>query len=54
MGCSVYVTEYVVTRYEFDSEEEAREFLDRGDIWILDGDVIDGEVLEVDVVPDNC
>ena len=53
MGCSVIVTETVVTEYVFDSEEEARKFVDDGDFFILGGDVIDGEVLDVEIAPNH-
>jgi len=50
MTYCVYVTEQIVTSYEFDTEEEARNAMDNGDFWDMESELIDGEVLDVELV----
>lgn len=50
MTYCVYVTERIVSSYEFDSEEEARNAMDNGDFWHMESELIDGEVLDVELV----
>ena len=50
MTYCVYVTERIVSSYEFDTEEEARNAMDNGDFWHMESELIDGEVLDVELV----
>lgn len=50
MTYALYVTEQIVTCYEFDSKEEAQQAADNGDFWHMESSVVDGEVLDVEVV----
>ena len=43
MAFAIYVTETVVSTYEFETEAEARKALECGDFSHLDAEVVDGE-----------
>ena len=40
----------IISSYEFDTEEEARNAIDNGDFWHMESELIDGEVLDVELV----
>ena len=50
MAFAIYVTETVVSAYEFDTEAEAREAMACGDFWQMEAEVVDGEVTDTEVV----
>jgi hypothetical protein len=50
MAFAIYVTESVTSAYEFDTESEAREAMAEGDFWHMEPDVVDGEVIDMEVV----
>ena len=50
MTWTVYVTEQIVSAYHFDTEDEARTALDSGDMYATDADIVDGEVLDVEII----
>ena len=50
MAFAIYVTETVVSSYEFETEEEAKKALETGDFWHQEAEVVDGEVLETEIV----
>ena len=50
MAFAIYVTETVVSSYEFETEAEAREALECGDFWHLEAEVVDGEVTDTEIV----
>ena len=50
MAFAIYVTETIVTAYEFETEDEAREALECGDFWHMESEVVDGEVTDAEVV----
>ena len=50
MAFAIYVTETVVSSYEFETEAEARAAMEAGDFWTMEAEVIDGEVMNTEVV----
>lgn len=50
MAFAIYVTETIVSTYEFDTEAEAREAMESGDYWQMEAEVVDGEVTGTEVV----
>ena len=50
MSFAIYVTESVVSCYEFDTEAEARAAMECGDFWQMEAEVVDGEVTDMEVV----
>ena len=50
MSFAIYVTESVVTSYEFETEEEARQAMANGDFWHMESEVVDAEVLDQEIV----
>ena len=50
MAYAVYVTETVVSSYEFETEAEARAAMESGDFWNMEAEVVDGEVTDTEVV----
>ena len=50
MAFAIYVTETIVRAYEFDTEAEAREAMECGDYWLMEAQVVDGEVTDTEVV----
>ncbi len=50
MAFAIYVTETVVTSYEFDTESEARAAMESGDFWHMESEVMDAEVTDTEVV----
>ena len=50
MAFAIYVTETVVSSYEFETEAEARAALESGDFWHQEAEVVDGEVTDTEVV----
>jgi len=50
MPYAIYVTETVVSAYEFETEAEAREALECGDFWHMPAEVVDGEVMDTEIV----
>lgn len=50
MAFAIYVTETVVSAYEFETEAEAREAMESGDFWHMESEVVDGEVTDTEVV----
>lgn len=50
MAFAIYVTETVVSAYEFETEAEAREAMECGDFWQMEAEVVDGEVTDTEVV----
>ena len=43
MAFAIYVTETVVSAYEFETEAEARQAMDDGDFWHMEAEVVDGD-----------
>ena len=50
MPFAIYVTETVVSMYEFDTEAEARESMECGDYHQMEAEVVDGEVTDTEIV----
>ena len=50
MAFAIYVTETVVTSYEFETEAEARAALESGDFWHMESEVEDAEVTDTEIV----
>lgn len=50
MAFAIYVTETVVSAYEFETEAEARQAMDDGDFWHMEAEVVDGEVTDTEIV----
>ena len=50
MAFAIYVTETVISSYEFETEAEAREALESGDFWHQEAEVVDGEVTDTEIV----
>jgi hypothetical protein len=50
MSFAIYVTEIIVSTYEFDTEAEAREAMDSGDFCEMEATIVDGEVTDTEVV----
>jgi len=50
MAFAIYVTETIVTSYEFETEVEAREAMECGDFWHMEAEVVGGEVTDTEVV----
>lgn len=50
MTFAIYVTERITSCYEFDTKEEAEASLESGDFWGMQSDVVDGEVLDSEII----
>ena len=50
MSFAIYVTESVVSSYVFETEDEARQAMEKGDFWYMESEVVDGEVLNQEIV----
>jgi len=50
MAFAIYVTETIVSVYEFDTKAEAQEAMECGDYWRMEAQVVDGEVTDTEVV----
>ena len=50
MAFAIYVTETIVSAYEFETEAEARQAMDDGDFWHMESEVVDGEVTDTEIV----
>ena len=53
MTYAIYVTQQVVTCYEYETEEEARKVANSGDFWTHEAELVDSEVLDMEVVKLN-
>ena len=50
MAFAIYVTETIVSAYEFETEAEARQAMDDGDFWQMEAELVDGEVTDTEIV----
>ena len=50
MAFAIYVTEQIISSYEFDAEEEAKAALESRDFMFHESELIDGEVLDMEIV----
>ena len=51
MPFAIYVTETVISTYEFETEDEARKALESGDFWDMEAEIVDGEVTNTEICP---
>ena len=50
MAFAIYVTETIVSSYEFETEDEARAAMADGDFFDMEAEVVDGEVTNSEIV----
>jgi len=50
MAFAIYVTEQITSSYEFETEAEAQAALKSMDFMFHESDVVDGEVLDMEIV----
>ena len=50
MAFAIYVTEQITSSYEFETEAEAQAALESRDFMFHESDVVDGEVLDMEIV----
>ena len=50
MAFAIYVTETLVSSYEFETEAEARAAMESGDFLHMEAEVVDGEITDTEVV----
>ena len=55
MTFAIYVTEQIISSYEFDTKESAQEAFESMDFMHYESELIDGEVLDMEIVelPNN-